>query len=138
MAAATKKETVTMKPIKIDHVKVRIVGDSPLIVHAWSEKAKREMLDKWDESVIHEGDTVKVINTGLNYTYYVKWVEEHISDPSMAARFCFNTPDTSKKYKVIKIAEHKKNHRPLAYIEEIGGLSYNKCYLIEVKGLEKV
>ena len=45
MAAATKKETVTMKPIKIDHVKVRIVGDSPLIVHAWSEKAKREMLE---------------------------------------------------------------------------------------------
>lgn len=97
-----------------------------------------EMLDKWDESKIHEGDTVKVINTGLNYTSYVKWVEEHISDPSMAARFCFNTPDTSKKYKVIKIAEHERNHRPLAYIEEIGGLSYNKCYLIEVKGLEKV
>lgn len=97
-----------------------------------------EMLDKWDESVIHEGDTVKVINTGLNYSSYVKWVEEHISDPSMAARFCFNTPNTSKKYKVIKIAEHEKNHRPLAFIEEIDGFSYNSCYLIEVKGLEKV
>lgn len=36
------------------------------------------------------------------------------------------------------MAEHERNHRPLAYIEEIGGLSYNKCYLIEVKGLEKV
>jgi hypothetical protein len=97
-----------------------------------------EMLDKWDESKIHEGDTVKVINTGLNYPSYVKWVEEHISDPSMAARFCFNTPDTYKKYKVIKIAEHEKNHRPLAFIEEIDGFSYNSCYLIEVKGLEKV
>lgn len=96
------------------------------------------MLDKWDESKIHEGDTVKVINTGLNYTSYVKWVEEHISDPSMAARFCFSTPDTHKKYKVIKIAEHEKNHRPLAFIEEIDGFSYNSCYLIEVKGLEKV
>ena len=43
---ATKKETVvTMTPLKIAHVKVRIVGDSPLIVHAWSEKAKREMLE---------------------------------------------------------------------------------------------
>ena len=48
-----------------------------------------EMLDKWDESKIHEGDTVKVINTGLNYSSYVKWVGEHISDPYMAARFCF-------------------------------------------------
>lgn len=97
-----------------------------------------EMLDKWDESKIHEGDTVKVINTGLNYSSYVKWVEEHISDPSMAARFCFSTPETWKKYKVIKIAEHERNHSPLAYIEETDGLSYNKCYLIEVKGLEKV
>lgn len=31
----------------------------------------------------------------------------------------------------------KKNHRPLAYIEEIDGISYNRCYLIEVKGLVK-
>ena len=96
------------------------------------------MLDKWDEGKIHEGDTVKVINTGLNYASYVKWVEEHISDPSMAARFCFSTPERNKKYKVIKIAEHEKNHRPLAFIEEIDGFSYNSCYLIEVKGLEKV
>ena len=52
-------------------------------------------------------------------------------------RFCFGSPSLDKKYKVIKIAEHERNHRPLAYIEEIDGLSYNKCYLIEVKGLEK-
>lgn len=97
-----------------------------------------EMLDKWDESKIHEGDTVKVVNTGLNYSSYVKWVGEHISDPYMAARFCFGSPSTDKNYKVIKIAEHERNHRALAYIEEIGDLAYNKCYLIEVKGLEKV
>lgn len=97
-----------------------------------------EMLDKWDESKIHEGDTVRVINTGLNYSSYVKWVGEHISDSYMAARFCFGSPSTDRNYKVIKIAEHERNHRPLAYIEEIGDLAYNKCYLIEVKGLEKV
>lgn len=59
------------------------------------------------------------------------------SDSYMAVRFCFGSPSTDKKYKVIKIAEHERNHRPLAYIEEIDGLSYNRCYLIEVKGLEK-
>lgn len=96
------------------------------------------MLDKWDESKICEGDTVKVIDTDLNYSSYVQWVGEHISDPYMAARFCFGSPSTDKNYKVIKIAEHERNHMPLAYIEEIGGLSYNRCYLIEVKGLEKV
>ena len=97
-----------------------------------------EMLDKWNESKIHEGDTVKVVNTGLNYSSYVQWVGGHISDPYTAARLCFGSPSTDKNYKVIKIAEHERNHRLLAYIEEIDSLAYNKCYLIEVKGLEKV
>ena len=95
------------------------------------------MLDKWDESKIHEGDTVKVINTGLNYSSYPQWVGKHISDPYMAARYCYGSPDTDRKYKVIKIAEHESNGRTLAYIEECDGFVHNRCYLIEVKGLEK-
>ena len=43
--ATAKKETVAIRPIKIKKIPIRIVGDSPLIVHAWSEKAKKEMLD---------------------------------------------------------------------------------------------
>lgn len=96
-----------------------------------------EMLEKWDENKIREGDIVKVINTGLNYTSYPQWVGKHISDPDMAARYCFDCPYTCTKYKVIKIAEHEDNGRSLAYIEEIDGFDYNSCYLIEVKGLEK-
>lgn len=46
MATRTKEEVISIKPVKTSRVKVRIVGDSPLIVHAWSEKAKKEMLDK--------------------------------------------------------------------------------------------
>lgn len=45
MAVANKVETVAIRMPVIEHVKIRIVGDTPLIVHAWSEKAKREMLD---------------------------------------------------------------------------------------------
>lgn len=108
-------------------------GDSQFTFH-YSE----EMLDKCDESKIYEGDTVKVVNTGLNYSSYARWVGEHISDPYMAARFCFGSPSLDEKYKVIKIAEHESNYRPLAYIEQIDGIGFNKCYLIEVKGLEKV
>ena len=108
-------------------------GDSQFTFH-YSE----EMLDKWDESKIHEGDTVKVINTGLNYSSYPQWVGKHISDPYMAARYCYDSPNTESKYKVIKIAEHENNGRMLAFIEECNGLGHNKCYLIEVKGLVKV
>ena len=39
-------EVIEIKPIQIKKATIHIVGDSPLIVHAWSEKAKREMLEK--------------------------------------------------------------------------------------------
>lgn len=42
---AKKDEVIQITPISIKSVPIRIVGDSPLIVHAWSEKAKRMMLD---------------------------------------------------------------------------------------------
>lgn len=45
MAVAKKTEVITIQPIEKVEVEVTIVGDTPLIVHAWSEKAKKEMLD---------------------------------------------------------------------------------------------
>lgn len=42
---ATKAELIEIKPIEIKKFKIKIVGDTPLIMHAWSEKAKREMLE---------------------------------------------------------------------------------------------
>jgi hypothetical protein len=45
MAAST-TTTVTLPPLKIETVNVTLVGDTPLIVHRWSEKAKKQMLDK--------------------------------------------------------------------------------------------
>lgn len=35
-----------LDPIDLQDMQVTIVGDTPLIVHAWSEKAKRLMLEK--------------------------------------------------------------------------------------------
>lgn len=43
---ATKKaELVKITALDIKHINMRIVGTSPLICHAWSEKAKRQMLE---------------------------------------------------------------------------------------------
>lgn len=42
---ASKSEVVEIKPIEVKKFKIKLVGDTPLIMHAWSEKAKREMLD---------------------------------------------------------------------------------------------
>lgn len=37
---------VQLPPIDIRHMTIDVVGDSPLISHKWSEKAKKQMLDK--------------------------------------------------------------------------------------------
>ena len=46
MATSKSVEVIEIKPIEVKRATVRIVGDTPLIMHAWSEKAKREMLEK--------------------------------------------------------------------------------------------
>lgn len=42
---AKTEEMIGIIPLEIKSVNVRIIGDSPLLVHAWDEKAKKMMLD---------------------------------------------------------------------------------------------
>ena len=46
MATKSNTQEVNIPRIDIKLFTLKIIGDSPLIVHKWSEKAKREMLDK--------------------------------------------------------------------------------------------
>lgn len=43
--AAKKEMNIQIKPLDIQRVGIKIIGDTPLVVHNWSEKAKRMMLD---------------------------------------------------------------------------------------------
>jgi hypothetical protein len=38
-------QRIELPPLRLETVRLKLVGDSPLIVHAWSEKAKKAMLD---------------------------------------------------------------------------------------------
>ena len=42
---ASKTDVIEIRPIEIKKTTIRLVGDTPLIMHAWSEKAKRQMLE---------------------------------------------------------------------------------------------
>ena len=44
--ATKKNEVIEVKPIEIAEATVQIEGTSPLIMHAWSAKAKRQILEK--------------------------------------------------------------------------------------------
>lgn len=46
MAAKPQTTTIELPPLNIQRIDIPIVGDSPLICHAWSKKAKEEMLAK--------------------------------------------------------------------------------------------
>jgi hypothetical protein len=46
MATAKKDVSIELPALQIGLMEVTLIGDSPLIVHAWSQKAKSEMLDK--------------------------------------------------------------------------------------------
>lgn len=46
MASAKTEQVIELKKINIQRAEIELVGDTSLIVHAWSAKAKRDMLDK--------------------------------------------------------------------------------------------
>ena len=45
MATKNINEPITIQKLNIQQTTIRIIGDSPLIVHAWDEKGKRMMLE---------------------------------------------------------------------------------------------
>lgn len=59
--ATTKKETeiITIPAIDIRNATITLKGDSPLIVHKWSEKAKKMMLDKQMKLATTKGHDAK-------------------------------------------------------------------------------
>ena len=46
MTAKQDPQEVKLAGLAIERIRLRLVGTSPLIVHKWSEKAKKQMLDK--------------------------------------------------------------------------------------------
>ena len=59
--AGVKKETevITIPAIDIRNAAITLKGDSPLIVHKWSEKAKKMMLDKQMKVATSKGHDAK-------------------------------------------------------------------------------
>lgn len=95
---ATKKETGTVEipAIDIRTFNLRIVGDSPLIMHKWSEKAKQEMLDKQMKKAT-KGRALK--NPTQDYYDSLYWLTEQPDDPTEKdiANAKFGFPSTGFK-----------------------------------------
>lgn len=59
MAVKKVEEVVEIRPIEMAETKIKVVGDSPLIVHAFSAKAKRQILEKEIGATKTKGRDVK-------------------------------------------------------------------------------
>ena len=109
---ATKKantEVIEIRPIEIKKVTIRIVGDTPLIMHAWSEKAKRMMLEA--QMGIAKGKKKEVKNPVDDFIRSMYWLTPMPEDGTMesfeeaianGARFGF--PVTAFKQAAISAA----------------------------------
>ena len=109
---ATKKantEVIEIRPIEIKKVTIRIVGDTPLIMHAWSEKAKRMMLEA--QMGIAKGKKKEAKNPVDDFIRSMYWLTQMPEDGTMesfeeaianGARFGF--PVTAFKQAAISAA----------------------------------
>jgi hypothetical protein len=107
---ATKKtEVIEIRPIEIKKVTVRVVGDTPLIMHAWSEKAKRMMLEA--QMGIAKGKKKEAKNPADDFIRSMYWLTPMPEDGTMesfeeaiakGARFGF--PVTAFKQAAISAA----------------------------------
>ena len=109
-------EVIEIKPIKIKKVQVRLVGDSPLIMHAWSEKAKRKMLEDQQEKTKGKKKEIrKPFDDFVRSLYWMDGRPQYDDDATEAdicvafneaidngARFCF--PVTAFKQAAISAA----------------------------------
>lgn len=79
---ATKKtEVIEIRPFEIKKVTVRVVGDTPLIMHAWSEKAKRMMLEA--QMGIAKGKKKEVKNPADDFIRSMYWLTPMPEDGTM-------------------------------------------------------
>ncbi|MBO5831572.1 MAG: hypothetical protein J6R01_08205 [Alistipes sp.] len=106
---AAKTEILEIKPIEIRKVNLHIVGDTPLIMHAWSEKAKRMMLEaQMGMSKGKKKDVKNPVEDFINSMYWLsekpKEMTEEAFEAAIANGARFGFPVTAFKQAAISAA----------------------------------
>lgn len=82
MATKTKNEetVIEIPKLELKEMALKLIGDSPLIVHAWDEKAKREMLEKQMKKATSGKKAKDPFSDFCNSLY---WLSEKPENPTM-------------------------------------------------------
>ena len=93
---ATKKtEIVEIKPIEMNTVEVTIQGDTPLIMHTWSEKAKRMMLETQQGKA--KGKKKELKNPVDDFIQSMYWLTEKPDTDGLSEEECEQAFDKAIK-----------------------------------------
>ena len=103
-------------------------------------------MSRLHDKTIRVGDIVKVTRPGQCYSTYVEWIERNVKSVREAALYRYDESiETGHHYKVLHIADHSKcSDGDLCYVQEYVVLAngeideYAPCYLINIKGVEKI
>lgn len=112
--AATKNEPIVIPAIDLKRVDIQVVGDSPLIMHKWSEKAKQMMLDKQMKKATTKGHDAK--DPAADFIESIYWLEgepEEKTEEAFAAAIesgnaRFGFPSTAFKASAVSAAYRAK------------------------------
>ena len=104
------------------------------------------VMNRLHDKTIRVGDIVKVTRPGQCYTTYVRWIERNVKSVREAALYRYNESiEIGHHYKVLHIADHNQNtDGDLCYVQKYvvfanGEIDeYAPCYLINIKGVEKI
>lgn len=81
MAAAKKSTAIELPPLALETVEIPLIGISPLIVHAWSEKALRAMADKQQKKAVGGR---KAKNPFADFAGSLYWLSDRPEEPTEA------------------------------------------------------
>ena len=104
-------------------------------------------MNRLHDKTIRVGDIVTVTRPGLCYTTYVEWIERNVKSIREAALYkYYESIEIGGRYRVLYVAEHGGNFDDgvLCYVQKYvvypsGEVDdYMPCYLISVKGVEKI
>ena len=103
-------------------------------------------MNRLHDKTIRVGDIVTVTRPGQCYTTYVEWIERNVKSIREAALYRYNESiEAGGAYRVLYMGEHgRSSDGDLCYIQEYNVYpsgkieEYAPCYLINIKGVEKI
>ena len=104
-------------------------------------------MNRLHDKTIRVGDIVKVTRPGKCYSTYIGWIERNVKSIREAALYKYNeSVEAGGKYRVLYMADHGRSRvdSVLCYIQEYNVYpngkieDYMPCYLINIKGDEKI